>query len=165
MKNLGRHVLREGLFAGVIGYAVIVIFFIIQNLIQGRSPFHTAALLGATLFFGLQDPAHLQISAGPVLAYNGVHLIVLILIGIFAAWLAAESERGPQFWFMGISLFGILLFHMLGAVLWFAYPLQEALSSGAVVLSTGAGAAAMVAYLWAIHPGLRRGFHDDNAPG
>ncbi len=58
-------VIRGGLFAGLLGYAIVVVYFAAANLVAGRSLFHTAALLGSAMFFGLKDPATLTISAAP----------------------------------------------------------------------------------------------------
>ncbi|NIQ57926.1 MAG: hypothetical protein GWN71_32480 [Gammaproteobacteria bacterium] len=160
MGPFGKRVLTEGLVAGLIGFVVVALFFVVLNLAQGRSPFYTAALLGATLFYGLEDPADLVVWAGPVLAYNGVHLLVFLVLGVVAAWLASEAERGPQFWYLALSLFILLVFHMYGAVLWFADVLRGALPWWAVGgASLGAGIA-MIAYLWRAHPRLRRQFRE-----
>ena len=81
--------LTQGLIGGLIGYAAVAVFFVLVNLIGGRSPFHTAAALGSTLFYGLQDAANLVIEPGPVIAYNGLHLILSILAATVAAPLDA----------------------------------------------------------------------------
>lgn len=161
MRAFGRRVLWEGLIAGVIGYAVVVLFFAVLNLIHGRSPFYTAALLGATLFYGLENPADLRVWAGPVLAYNGVHLLVFLILGIIAAWLTSEAERGPAFWYIGIILLLLLALHMSGIVLGFAATLHGALPIRAAAPAGALAGIAMMAYLWAAHPRLRLEFGED----
>ncbi|MFW6078703.1 MAG: hypothetical protein ACODAE_03730 [Gemmatimonadota bacterium] len=160
MKAKTKSILVQGLVTGFIGYAVIVGFFFIANLIQGRPPFYTVAVLGGTLFYGWTGPEDVEVWAGPVLAYNGAHLLVFLLIGMIAAWLAAESEGGPQFWYLGISFFIFGLIHIFGAILWLGGLVRAVLPALTVVTATLLAAVAMAAYLWRMHPALRRAFHE-----
>ncbi|MGD2135522.1 MAG: hypothetical protein PVF27_05145, partial [Gemmatimonadales bacterium] len=63
MRAETKQVLTGGLFAGLIGYGTVVLLFALINVLAGRSPFHTPAMFGAVLFYGLDDPAQLQITA------------------------------------------------------------------------------------------------------
>jgi hypothetical protein len=105
MKPERAQVLAQGLIAGVLGYAAVAVFFLVVNVIAGRSPFHTAAALGSALFYGLQDPALLAIEPGPVLAYNGVHLLMSLVAGMIAAWLLFEIEHHHFLWYFGFFVF------------------------------------------------------------
>jgi hypothetical protein len=96
MKPERIQVYAQGLVAGLIGYAMVAIVMAIANVILGRSPFHTAALLGSTMFYGLDDPSRLTIWAGPVLAYNGFHLLIFLGLGVVAAWFAHFAERAAM---------------------------------------------------------------------
>jgi hypothetical protein len=88
MRTSVQDTLRQGLVAGLIGYVAVGIVFGIVDMIQRHSPFHTAAVLGATLFYGFQDPAQITVAAPYVFAYNGLHLLVFLLFGMIGAWLA-----------------------------------------------------------------------------
>jgi hypothetical protein len=114
MKPRHAETVSHGMIAGVIGYLAVVLFFTIANLAMGRSPFYTAALLGEAVFYGLRDPAEVVVWPGAVLAYNGLHLIVFLFLGMIAAWLAYLSERGPEFWYIGLTIFIFILFHIYG---------------------------------------------------
>jgi hypothetical protein len=141
--------------AGLIGYLAVVIVFAAVNALAGRSPLYTAALLGGALVSGLRDPAAVVIAAGPILAYNALHLLVFLGVGLLAAWLAYWGERGPAFWYLGLVLFILVLFHLFAATQLFTGPLRTALPPGQV-WGAGLGAAlAMTAYLLAVHPDLR----------
>jgi hypothetical protein len=145
----------QGLVAGLVGYATVAIVMAIANVLLGRSPFHTAALLGQTLFYGPIDPSQLTIWAGPVLAYNGFHLLIFLVLGVAAAWLAQLSERGPHFWYIGTVLMLFVAFHLFGALMLVGERFPSGLSPWALL---GAGFAAMVtmsAYLVWAHPRLR----------
>lgn len=151
-----KRLILDGLLAGVIGYAVVVAFFIVLNLAQGRSPFHTAALLGSAVFGGLRDPGLLVLEPGMVLAFNGVHIVAFMLVGFFGAWLVYEAELHPQLWYLAFFLF------LVGGVVGYAAVLATSLVVGHVltpwhgVVANLLAALGMAAYLVASHRGLIR---------
>ncbi|MDP3937024.1 MAG: hypothetical protein Q8R92_02680 [Deltaproteobacteria bacterium] len=156
MKTRTEQLITEGLISGAIGYAAVVLFFLILNLFAGRSPFFTAALLGQAFFYGLNDPADVVVWAGPVIAYNGLHLIIFLALGVLAAWLAALAERGPEFWYISILVFLFIIFHVYGALLLLTEPFRSVFP---VWQSFAAGTLASVGMgsflVWA-RPELRR---------
>ena len=145
----------QGLVAGFIGYAAIALFFAIVNLVAGRSPFFTAAFFGNALFYGVRDPAAITIWPGPVFAYNGVHLLMFLVLGMIASWLAYLSERGPQFWYIGAILFLFVVFHMYGFVLLITGEVQSVVPIWTVFVSTVLAGTAMFGYLVWVHPRFR----------
>ncbi len=154
MKPERAQVLTQGLIAGFIAYAAVVVFFAVANLVTGRSPFHTAAALGSTLFYGLQDPSQLAIEPGPVLAYNGVHLLLSLLVGTIAAWLIFETERHHFLWyfvlfiFMAFFLYSLLAIGIIGAEIAHVLPWWSVLTANVIWV------ASLGAYLWLQHRGL-----------
>jgi hypothetical protein len=158
------NVILHGMAAGLIGYATVVVFFLIADPSSGRPLFHTPALLGGALFFGLLDPASLEIAPGPILAYDGIHLLVFLLLGLVAAWFARLSERLPVGWVLALNLTVFVLFHLFGAFLVFTEPIRAAIplahAAGATVLAVGA----MTAYILWAHPRLRRELVADEPP-
>lgn len=97
-------VLIQGLIAGLIVYASVILFYLIVNVAMGRSPFHTPAALGSVLFYGVRDPAQIRIEPATVIAFNGVHLVVSLLIGLAGAFLAFETERHHPQWYFFLFL-------------------------------------------------------------
>ncbi len=146
----------DGLAAGIIGYAIVVIFFAMVNVAAGRPAAYTAALLGEALFWGLRDAQALVMGSAPVLAFNGVHLLAFVGFGFFAAWLVYEIERHPDFWYLGFFLF------VGAAVLSYAGVLALTVLAGAlvspwlVVASSLLGVMGMAGYLTATHRSLLR---------
>ena len=55
MRPKWRTILREGIIAGVIGFGATIVLFAIANVLSGRPVFHTAALPGDSLFYGIRD--------------------------------------------------------------------------------------------------------------
>ena len=149
-------VLWHGLVAGLVGYAAVALAFVVADLARGRGLFHTAALLGAALFEGLEDPARLVVRVELVVAYNGVHLLVFLALGLLAAWFASLSARTPHLWYLSLSLFLFVLFHLFGVLLTFTDSVRAAISSWAVLGATLVAVVAMIAYLLRVYPALRR---------
>lgn len=148
-------ILRGGLFAGLIGYVTIVVFFAALNLISGHSIFYTAALLGSALFFELRDPTLLEITPAAVLTFNMVHLLVMMAVGFLMSWLIAKSEKYPLTqWAVLVALI-FVGFHLFGAVVLFASPLMGSLAWIPIGLASAAAAVAMGWYLVRLHPFLR----------
>jgi hypothetical protein len=155
MKPERTQVFAQGLVAGLVGYATVAVFFAIVNVIAGRSPFHTAALLGSALFYGLRDPAQLVIGPGQVLSYNGLHLMIFLFLGTIAAWLAYLAERGPELWYVGAVTFIFMAFHTYGFFLMLTEPVRAVLAPWTMLAAGLIGCAAMAVYLMWIHPRIR----------
>ncbi len=147
-------VLTHGLVAGFLGYAAVVIFVSIANLISGRSVFHTAAALGSTLFYGLDDPAKLVIEPGPVLAYNGIHLVLSLVAGIVAAWLLFETERHHFIWYFVMFVFLAGFLYSLLAVGIVGAEIAHLVPWWSVIVANLIWVVALGGYLWYQHRGL-----------
>ena len=89
MSDERNRLIREGFIAGLLGYGAVVALFAVLNVAAGLSPFHTASVLGTALLGSALDQAG---PLGPVLAYNGLHLVVSILLGVGASFLANQAE-------------------------------------------------------------------------
>jgi hypothetical protein len=142
--------------AGLLGYATIVVLFGLLNVLMGRSFFFTPAMLGATLFYGLEDPAALEITPGPVLAYNMVHVLALVALGTLASWLASKAEQYPVARYLILFVLIFVAAHVYTALLVFAQPLIAGVWWQVGLVSVAA-ALVMGWYLVTQHPLLRRG--------
>src|SRR5256885_16254014 len=88
MASERRSVLREGIVAGLIGAAVVAVWFFVYDLARGR-PFHTPRLLGAFVFYGAATPAPPDPALGAVLGSTVLHGLAFIAFGVIAASLIA----------------------------------------------------------------------------
>jgi hypothetical protein len=151
--------LLHGAVAGLVGYLSIAFLFAIVNIIAGRSPFYTAAVLGTGLTSGTAEAAPVAIAPGPIFAYNALHLIIFLIIGVLASSLVTWSEHGEPGaarWYVGLFLFMFVLFHLLAAAQGFTQSVADALS-GRLIWGAGSLAAAMmIGYLIVVSPALRR---------
>jgi len=143
-------VTSEGLITGLLGYAVVVLFYGILNVASGRSFFSTAADLGA----GLVSSPRPGDFIGAVLAFNGLHLIVFLLVGLVAAWLVMQMERHPSFFVLALFIGVAGLFAVMAAFLSFAARSGVELPIGSVFAANLLAGAAMGAYLLNVHPRL-----------
>ena len=144
-------IVREGLIAGILGYAAVAIVFVILNVSQGLSPVHTADVLGRALLGGAMDPVG---PWGAVLAFNALHLLVSLGLGVVAAALAYRAEldhglaMGLVFFVLAMGGFVPIFF---GAV---TVELLHALRWPEVVVGSLAGAVGTLGYLAYAHRDL-----------
>lgn len=156
MRRVTSRILTAGLFAGLAGYATVVVLFAAVNLVAGRSPFYTAALFGSWLFFGTREVSPAHVAAAPVLAYNMVHMVVFLALGIFASAMAALAERYPAARYAVLFAFIFVIGHLYAALLVFAHPLLSAPAWWEIGAATVAAAAVMASVLLALYPEMRR---------
>jgi len=147
MRETAKTTLVEGLVAGLIGYASVAIVFLVANLMAGRPALFTAEVLGSAILNGNGGP-------GAVLAFNGLHMVASLVIGMAAAWLLYETALRPRFWFAVLFLFvaGFILSTVVAGV--FAVELTGAAPWWTVLTANGVAALLAGGYLWSQHPGL-----------
>jgi hypothetical protein len=157
-------VLTEGLISGFIGYATVVVVFGLVNVATGKPFFHTAALLGRAVIGGFESSTNLA-DPGPIIAYNGIHLIAFVLIGLGAAWLIAQTERHPAIWYVVFYVFLAGFFVSLVVIRVVAAPVIEQLPWGWSIIWVNLAAAVLMGlYLWKAHPRLWREVSEHGDP-
>jgi hypothetical protein len=149
-------VYAEGIRAGLVGAAVIAVWFLILDTFAGR-PFYTPNVLGTALMRGvdaLDHPERLPIQLETVLTFTWIHVLVFLLIGVAAAKLLALAEVDTHYGFGIVLLFVFFEFGFVGLGMTMAEPLLRALAWPAVLLGNLFAAAAMAAVFWRRHPRL-----------
>lgn len=144
----------EGLMAGLIGYAAVVVLIAIFDVSSGRALFETPSLLGQVLIGGFGEPTPGAASPGPVLAYNGLHLLAFLAVGMGVTWLVFEVELHPVLWygaFFAVMSIVLLSFLILSFV---SEPHAELLPRLELLTANGAAAIAIGVYLHKAHPRL-----------
>ena len=147
---------QEGLVAGLIGAAVIAVWFLILDTTAGR-PLHTPTILGTAIFRGgqgLSAPESVPVSLEMVVLYTWVHALVFCVIGGIAARLLAVAERQPNVGFGILLVFVVFEFGFVVVTLLFAEPVLQALTWPAVLGGNLLAALAMGTYFWRRHPAL-----------
>lgn len=150
-----QRILREGFVAGLIGAGAVALWFLVVDVVNGR-PFFTPAMLGSALFWGVSDPAQVDIAFPAVIGYTMVHVVLFGVVGVVAASLARLVEDFPSTLFVVVVFFAIFEvgFYIVVAVL--AQPLLGALAWSNVAIGNLIAAGGMGYYLWRAHPRIRQ---------
>ncbi|MFQ5658075.1 MAG: hypothetical protein ACE5G5_11075 [Candidatus Methylomirabilales bacterium] len=146
----------EGIIAGMIGAAVIAIWFLILDSINGR-PLYTPTVLGTALFRGgvaLASREILPVSLEMVLLYTCVHGIAFCTIGAAASRFLAIAEMNPDLGFGILLLFIVFEAGFISVSMFFAEEVLQALAWAAVFVGNLLAASAMAIYFWRKHTNL-----------
>ena len=111
-----RSIFGEGVVVGLLGATAVAAWFLLYDLAAGE-PFRTPALLGATIFDGLRDPAALVITPGLVLKYTVVHGLAFLAFGVAAAGLFALIDYERRVLFAVFMLFCCFEVFLVGMVM------------------------------------------------
>lgn len=120
MQQSKARIIADGVLAGLVGGAVIAVWFLVFDAARGQ-PLATPALLAAALLHGAREPVILTNTAWLLVAeYTVVHFLAFALIGAVGALLIDASEQhpelfGPLFIFtIAFEVFFIMLLMVLG---------------------------------------------------
>ena len=161
MEDNTARILKEGVIGGLAAYVSAVLVLALLHVIQGESIFHSAAAMGSVLFYGEQASEQFAVAAAPVLAYNGVHLVGSLVVGLVAAFFVFETESHHAFWYFtftaviaavvySITIFGVFGVEIGGVLEW-----------STVLVGTAAWTLALVAYFWWAHRGLMKEIQEE----
>ena len=73
-------ILREGFIAGCIGAAVVAVWFLIVDAINGQ-PLFTPAMLGSAVFWGAHDMSAVVIEPARIFGYTMIHVSAFVVVG------------------------------------------------------------------------------------
>ncbi len=148
-------VFSDGLYAGVIGAAIVALWFLVIDTIAGR-PLHTPTLLGTLLIKGTAAMATATVDAAMVAAYTAVHVVAFVIVGLMASYLVTLFDRYPA---AGIALIFLFAFSEVGFFVVSAAlggDLLGRLGPWAVGIGNLLASAGMALYLWKRHPNLKQ---------
>jgi len=144
----------DGLIAGVIGAAIVAIWFLYLDTVSGL-PLYAPTVLGAALFLGPEDLAstgRVQVSLRLTLMYTWVHGLVFIVLGEIAAYFLLSAGKNLNLGLAILLLFVILEFGFVGTTFIFAKPVLYEFAWPMVLLGNLLAAGGMGCYLWLRHP-------------
>jgi hypothetical protein len=150
-----RSVVREGIVAGLIGAAVVAVWFFVFDLLRGR-PFITPTILGSMVFFGVQTPTGLEPSAGPIVGYTILHGLAFIAFGVIAATMMAMSEREPALFIAFVILFACFEVFFFGLLSVLGRAVQAEVVWWSVLIGNLLASVAMLWYFFRAHRALPR---------
>jgi hypothetical protein len=143
---------------GLIAYAAVAAFYSLFDLLAARGTFYTVNILGRVVFRGVRDAAVLQapapIDGGAVFAYDGVHLVLSLLIGVVVVQLASTGERNSALArpMVLVIVGGFVLTIFAMAVL--STPIRPLLPLWSIVLANSLAVVLAGAWLVSRRPGL-----------
>jgi hypothetical protein len=147
-----RHVLEEGVVAGLIGAAIVAIWFLAIDTIRGE-PLRTPQLLG-TAFLGRSDPV------AAVVSYTLVHGFAFLVFGVVASTLVAGAERQPAFVFFLVIVFTAFEVFSFGAIIIAAKWVLDEVAGWTIFVANLLAAGAMLAYFFRRHRALAQRLTD-----
>jgi hypothetical protein len=145
----------RGVVNGLIGAAVVAIWFLIVDLISG-APFRTPAALASALLMGAAGPGHIVVTFGLVAAYTVVHVAAFVMAGVVFVALAEQAERAPAMSLL-VLLTAILLDGLVLATLGVsAQWVLGTIGWWSVIVANFLAVLAMGWHVWRTHPMLQR---------
>jgi hypothetical protein len=145
-----RSIILEGIVVGLAGALAVAAWFLLYDLAAGM-PFRTPALLGATMFEGLRDPAALVIRPALVLKYTVAHGLAFLAFGIAAAGLFALIDYERRVLFAVFMLFCCFEVFVVGMVMTLAERLIEEIPIWAILGANLLAAVVMLGILFRSH--------------
>lgn len=143
---------EDGVLAGVIGAAVVALWFLVLDIARGV-PFYTPSLLGSVLFLGASVEDVTGVNAVLVFAYTGLHGLTFLVAGAGLAWMVSQVERNPQFGLVLLLLFLTFESVLFGLEVTIVPNLVGALGAVSVALANLLAAVAMFWFLLVRRPG------------
>lgn len=146
-------VAREGVMAGIVGGAVVALWFLGYDLVAGEM-FKTPTMLGS-MIFQTGDVESAKVTLALVLGYTVLHFFAFIAFGLLIAILLAASEWEP-FLALGVFLlFAVFEVFFVGFVTLLDQSVVSALGWWKIVAGNILALLAMTAYFLRGHRGLR----------
>ena len=150
----GHPLLLRGLMTGMLGAAVVAVWFFFIDVLSG-APFTTPVALGSALLFGASNADSAALNLGVVAAYTVVHVVTFAIAGVIFVMVAEGVERSPSFLLLAvlsaIVIEGVVVATLALGAQW----VLGALGIWSVVLGNILAVAAMGWYVWRTHPILQ----------
>lgn len=153
-------ILQEAAVSGLVGAAVVAVWFLLIDFALGR-PLFTPAALGSALFLGASEIGQVRVNFATVAGYSVFHIAAFVAMGAIASAIATVAEERPPLTLLAAFLFVVFEVVFMGYLLMGVDFLLGAFQWWAVALGNLLAAAAMGAYLWAKHPKLREAMRDE----
>lgn len=154
-----RHsLIREGLLTGILGAAILALWYFIIDMSAGH-PLRTPSTLGALALHG-PDGVPPGVYPMGVLVATLIHGAAFAAFGIGLTALVHAAARELA-WRMGLVIGVVLALGFSGGLMFAIAPWTgERFPSWVIIAGSAAAAAAMIVFLWRRHPKLARSFRD-----
>jgi hypothetical protein len=144
----------EGVVVGLIGAAVVALFYFGIDLAQGQ-PMMTPSVLGEVFVMRRPEAVTTSMDLTAALLYTVAHVGTFIVFGLVLTWLARRAEDSSVARYAMLQLMIIFEFGYLGLLLIVSETTRGIFPIWTVLTANLLAAAAMLAYLWRHHPRIR----------
>jgi hypothetical protein len=158
-RRSGLDVLEDGVVAGILGAAVIAVWFVLIDAARGQL-LHTPTLLGSVLFLGKSVEEVTSVNLPIVFAYTGLHGLGFLAAGTALSWMVGQFERNPQFGLVLLLLFLLFESILFGFEVTVFPVLVGALGTLAVASANLLAAVVMFWFLLRRRPGVLQQLRD-----
>jgi hypothetical protein len=149
-----RGAIRDGITTGLIGAAVVALFFLGVDLIRG-APGLTPSVLGQV--FVLREPSAVtnQVNASAAILFTVVHLLVFVFYGLTLSALTRRGETSSIARYALVALVVAYVPFFLGVLAVAGETTRGLFPAWSVLTANLIAGAAMVYYLWSHRPAFR----------
>jgi hypothetical protein len=146
--------LSRGLMTGLVGAAVVALWFFFIDVVAG-APFTTPVALGSALLFGSAVGIGAAPHLGVVAVYTMVHVIAFAIAGMIFVLVAEQIERSPSFLLLAVLTAIVLEAVVVTTLALGAEWVLGTLGIWSVFVGNLLAVTAMGWYVWQTHPILR----------
>lgn len=152
-----RSLIREGIVTGLIGAAVVALFYLGVDLIRGM-PLLTPSVLGETFVLRRPDAVTTSVNMAAVGLYTVVHVLIFIFFGLALVAIINRAESSSLARYAILPIFLAFEVFFLGVLAVASEATRGLFPVGSVLTANALSAVAMGWYLWRGHPALRAAF-------
>lgn len=146
---------REGVMAGVLGAAVVALFYLVFDIVVRGAALRTPSILGQLLVLGQRNPDITAINGTAILLYTIVHIIAFVVFGYLLTALALRSERSDLARYGVVQLLIVFELFFYGLLAVADSTTRGAFPFWSVLAANSLAAIAMGTWLWMRHPKVR----------
>lgn len=152
-----RTAIREAITTGLIGAAVVALFYLGIDLIRGV-PLLTPSVLGETFVLRRPDAVTNTVNLTAVGLYTAVHLLIFTVFGLGLVGTIRRAETSSLARYAILPIFMAFELFFIGVLAVASETTRGLFPVGSVLMANALSAIAMGWYLWRSHPGLRTAF-------
>ena len=151
---------REGVMVGMVGAAVVAVFYLLFDLVIRGQAFWTPTVLGEVTVLQRPIPGSAGVNMTAVALYSVVHVAAFVAFGILLTLLAAKSERSALARYGTLQLLIVFVLFFYGMLSVGVFQTRGAFPLWSILIANLFAAVAMGMWLWKRHPAVSAGWRE-----